>query len=126
MNAGVHPLAWTVGDVVRRLRDEQGISQETLAERAGVGLSTVKRIEAGANYRADNLTKIARALGASTKALHAETPIRASELVQKALDAGLEELRGARVDLAMDSIRVILRGQREGASAALPRKRSRE
>lgn len=38
-------VGWTVGDVVRRLREQRGWSQSELAERAGVHKNSVGRIE---------------------------------------------------------------------------------
>ena len=125
MDPTVREWIWNEGDVVRRLREERKLSQEELAEVADVGISTVQRIEDRKNYRKDSLDRIAKALGTSAAVLLAEAPIRPSELVRKAIEAGLEDLRGHRVDLAMNSIRVILRGQHDADAAAQPRKRSR-
>ena len=53
-----------VSDNLRYYRRAAGLSQEQLAERAGVGSTTVARIEAGGmeNPRVNTLVKLAKAL----------------------------------------------------------------
>lgn len=45
------------------LRQRAGISQQELAERAGVGRYTISRLEHGANARYATIDKLAQALG---------------------------------------------------------------
>jgi transcriptional regulator with XRE-family HTH domain len=53
-----------LGERVRRLREEQALTQVELAERAGVSLSTLARLEQTSwPVRAGTLRKLARALG---------------------------------------------------------------
>ncbi len=54
-----------VGEVIRRHRGELGLTQEQLAERAGIAATSVVRLENGDvdRPRASTLTKIAEALG---------------------------------------------------------------
>jgi putative transcriptional regulator len=53
-----------LGERLRRLRGEAGLTQAELAERAGVGRVTVVRIENGKMYaRTETLRRLARALG---------------------------------------------------------------
>lgn len=52
-----------IGDSVREYRLERNFSQALLAERAGVSLSTVKRLEAGQGCDMDNFINVMRALG---------------------------------------------------------------
>lgn len=53
----------TVGSVVRAARKARGIGSQTeLAERAGISLDTVSRIERGENGTIDSLDAIAKAL----------------------------------------------------------------
>lgn len=61
-----------LSDRVRERREELGYTQEQLAEIAGVGQSSVARIESGetANPRADTLTALAHALKVSPSWLH--------------------------------------------------------
>ncbi len=52
-----------VGNTIRKLREKQGISQEELAERAGIHRTFVSHVEcATRNITIYNLVKIAKAL----------------------------------------------------------------
>lgn len=53
----------TVGARIREARLAQGWNQERLAEKAGIGWRTVRRIEAGEGFHFDTLVAIAEALG---------------------------------------------------------------
>ncbi|WP_454741338.1 helix-turn-helix domain-containing protein [Cupriavidus necator] len=63
------PIALTpeaVGGAVRRLREEQGLSQRELGDRVGLDRNHISRIELGStNIALDTLEKIAAALGVS-------------------------------------------------------------
>jgi DNA-binding XRE family transcriptional regulator len=54
-----------LGERIKRLRQQRGVSQEQLAEEAGVGRITLSRIETGHEQspRFDTLERIAKALG---------------------------------------------------------------
>ncbi len=54
-----------IGKNMKRLRAEQGISQDRLSKLADLSLNTVVTVESGANVNPtiDTLTKIASALG---------------------------------------------------------------
>lgn len=82
-------MSWSEADakqfglVLRRLREERGLSQETLAFRAGVTKNQVQLIEAGrssgrkdatgpSNPRLSTLAGLAEVLGRSVSALLAE------------------------------------------------------
>lgn len=58
-------------DIIKALkdrRDELGVTQDYLAELAGVGLRTLKEIESGkGNPRFDTLNKLAEVLGMEIK-----------------------------------------------------------
>jgi ribosome-binding protein aMBF1 (putative translation factor) len=55
--------AFQIGEEVRRLRAERGLSQQQLAERMGVPQSVVARLEAGGvEPRLSTLDRVARAL----------------------------------------------------------------
>lgn len=61
------------GDAVRRLRTEQGFSQESFAARAKINRAYMGKIERGeVNISLDNIQKIAQALGLSTGQLMTE------------------------------------------------------
>ncbi len=57
----------SIGKNIKRLRKEQGISQDRLSKLADLSLNTVVTVESGANENPtiDTLTKIANALGVS-------------------------------------------------------------
>lgn len=61
----------SVGEVIRSLRKEKGLSQEELAKKAGVDRTTVARIECGVfkSLSMDKLTGIANAIGIDLKTL---------------------------------------------------------
>ncbi len=59
-----------LGDEIKRIRGERGVSQRTLARKAGVSNTTLAYIEAGeTNPRPDTLKKIAEALNISYEEL---------------------------------------------------------
>lgn len=82
-------MSWTEADakkfgaVLRRLREERGLSQEALAFRAGVTKNQIQLIEAGrssgrkdatgpSNPRLSTLAGVAEVMGVSVSALLAE------------------------------------------------------
>jgi transcriptional regulator with XRE-family HTH domain len=65
-----HPVYATVGDLeiklgsqLRLLRLDQDLRQETLAERAGVSLNSLKRLELGRGSTTHTILSVLRALG---------------------------------------------------------------
>jgi len=59
-----------VGFNIRRIREERGLSQEELADLAGLHRAYIGQIERGEkNIGLKNLEKIAKALGMNTKDL---------------------------------------------------------
>jgi DNA-binding XRE family transcriptional regulator len=68
----VRPL----GDHVRFLREERDLTQEQLAERAGISYKYLGRIElAQVSAGAEVLIRVARALGVPTSELFKTTPL---------------------------------------------------
>jgi transcriptional regulator with XRE-family HTH domain len=65
------PDGKTLGEVVRELRERQGLTQAQLAERAQLALSYITLTESGqeANLSPSALGRLARALGVQSKAL---------------------------------------------------------
>jgi transcriptional regulator with XRE-family HTH domain len=61
----------TVGDVLRELREDAGISMTELGRRANVDTSTLSRIERGIHrtITLENLARLAQALGTSVTAI---------------------------------------------------------
>ncbi|MFE3197008.1 helix-turn-helix domain-containing protein [Embleya sp. NPDC059237] len=62
-------MAGNLGDNVRKYRRVVGLSQEEPAHRAGLGLSTVAKLEQGGTVRIETLHMIARALDVETSDL---------------------------------------------------------
>lgn len=59
-------LEWTLGDVVRKIRQQRGLTQEQLAKAAQVNRGTVVELEIGAvEPEIATLKRIAKALGVS-------------------------------------------------------------
>ncbi|WP_131739351.1 helix-turn-helix domain-containing protein [Actinomadura roseirufa] len=55
-----------ISDRVRELRTRRGLTQEELAERAGLSLAVVKKLEQGGTCRMETYHQLARALGVTT------------------------------------------------------------
>lgn len=63
-------LAWAVGQRIRMAREQQGLRQEDLAEKAGIQRPNIARIEKGKHLPSiSTLQKVARALGLDMSAL---------------------------------------------------------
>jgi XRE family transcriptional regulator, regulator of sulfur utilization len=60
-----------LGELIRELRERQGLTQPQLAERAQLALSYITLAESGqkVNLSPSALSRLARALGVPTKAL---------------------------------------------------------
>lgn len=56
----------SISDRVRELRRRRGMTQEELAERAGLGLTVIKKVERGGTARMETYHQLARALGVKT------------------------------------------------------------
>jgi transcriptional regulator with XRE-family HTH domain len=73
----VSPGEKKLGELVRELRERQGLNQAQLAERAQLALSYITLIEAGqaVNLSPSALGRLARALGVQSRTL-SEAPTR--------------------------------------------------
>jgi transcriptional regulator with XRE-family HTH domain len=73
----VSPGEKTLGEIVRELRERQGLSQAQLAERAQLALSYITLIEAGqtVNLTPTALARLSRVLGVTSKVL-SDAPIK--------------------------------------------------
>ncbi|WP_030163422.1 helix-turn-helix domain-containing protein [Spirillospora albida] len=56
----------SISDRVRELRRRRGMTQEELAERAGLSLAVIKKLEQGGTCRMETYHQLARALGVTT------------------------------------------------------------
>lgn len=63
MYATIAELEGQLGMSLRQLRLERNLEQATLAERAGVGLRSLQRLEAGQGSTTRTLLSVLRALG---------------------------------------------------------------
>lgn len=81
-----------VGQKIKVLREEKGMTLEELGDKVGVGKSTVRKWEAGiiANMRRDKIAKIADALGTSPAYLMGwEEESNTADTLLEAYDSGL-------------------------------------
>lgn len=74
-----------LGQRLKQHRLSQNLTQAQLAERAGVGLSTVRRVELGKGGSLDNIIRITIALGRVNEfaELFATTPKTVDEVLSK-------------------------------------------
>ena len=71
-----NPSLLALGEAIRRIRKNQGLSQEELAHRAGVDRAYVSGIERGAhNVAVINLCKIAKALNVTVAMIFTDATI---------------------------------------------------
>lgn len=82
----------TIGDRLREARDDRGLTQEELAERAGVARDTIAKLEQGQRRtaRITTLTALAMALGITPADL-----LGNRERLKKASPAGILDVRNA-------------------------------
>jgi DNA-binding XRE family transcriptional regulator len=73
--ATFHPHRVAFGNRIRHLRESQGLSQEQLADLAGIHRTYMSGVERGQrNIGLDNIVAIARALGVPTACLFDDPP----------------------------------------------------
>lgn len=76
----VDGFGWHVGDVVRKLRLQRGLTQKQLAKRARLHHNTIVRLEDGDDgVQGRTLKQVADALGVSVPALWSLVPERESQ-----------------------------------------------
>lgn len=56
----------SIGDTLRDLRDERGLTQENLAETAGLHVNTLRKVEQGGTASMETYHRLARSLGVTT------------------------------------------------------------
>lgn len=59
----------SLGASFKKLRENKGLSQESLAKTAGIGRSTLVHLEGGADVRLSRIAAVAKALGADVEAV---------------------------------------------------------
>jgi transcriptional regulator with XRE-family HTH domain len=72
----------TIAERIKQLRKEQGLTQDDLAAKAGVGIATIQRVEGGRPPSAATTASIAAAFGLSAQALTSASKPTAMEPVQ--------------------------------------------
>lgn len=75
-----------IGQHVSEWRRLNGLTMEQVADRAGVGLSTLRRIEAGSGASLENTLRVARALGLLERVEQAFDPMQTDVGRMRALD----------------------------------------
>lgn len=72
--------AQTAGSIVRRIREDRGISRATLAKQTGIGARTIYALELGEsrNFGLESYLKLLDALGLSMSVDLADGPARSS------------------------------------------------
>jgi transcriptional regulator with XRE-family HTH domain len=83
----------TIADSIREIRRRRGMSQQELAESAGLSVQVIKKLEGGGNARLETLHMIARALGVRT--LTFVTPDSPEPREESADELVLSDMRSA-------------------------------
>lgn len=83
-----------LGRRLAKLRLARNVTQRTLAEEAGIGLRTLRRIEAGQPSGLDSLLRVAIALGLGEGLLNAVPPMEVRPIER--VDSGGSERQRAR------------------------------
>lgn len=65
-----------IGPRLKRLREEQGLTQEAVAARAHLAVKTVKNAEGGSGLRAGTLRRIEEALSPTSQEIPGQTALR--------------------------------------------------
>lgn len=101
---------------LRRIREEQGLTQEQLAARAEAKQATISQIESGkTGFTRDSVLRLARALGVDIEELFFDDETRRKLENCKLFDDLNEEEQQTLLDLAESLKR--RRGQRDRSSA---------
>tara|TARA_B100001123_G_scaffold278658_2_gene310198 strand:- start:11008 stop:11289 length:282 start_codon:yes stop_codon:yes gene_type:complete len=67
-------VEFSLGDVIRKIRQRAGLTAKQLAKEAGLSPTTVQVIENGGDYRSSNLRILANALGYTVAELWHQVP----------------------------------------------------
>ena len=81
-------IEWHVGHVVRRLRMLAGMKQSELAERSGLALSKIQRIEDRGSATLETVAQVATALETTTAELTVYTDDLNNARTQRTRQAG--------------------------------------
>ena len=93
-----------VGQSLRKLREKKGLSQDAVAKEAGVGRSTLVRLEAGADARLSNVAAVAKVLGAEVEAAAEPRNIAQRRQARSEQAARIEALQGAHFRIALNLV----------------------
>ncbi|MCX8524189.1 helix-turn-helix domain-containing protein [Chryseobacterium formosus] len=76
---------------LKKIREQQNLTQEELAEKSGISVRTIQRIEAGTNPKGYTLKTLATTLGITEKDLL--TPILPVEEIDNSFDEQVQEVK---------------------------------
>lgn len=94
LEAGTDDFGWRLASAVRDRRDELGLSQEQLAERAGLSANYLGRIERGeVNASLDTLERVVSVLARPRKARISKTWTTRTLADIGGVQAGLDSIR---------------------------------
>jgi transcriptional regulator with XRE-family HTH domain len=79
-------IEFSLGDVIRKTRQQRGLTAKKLAAVAGLSPTTVQMIENGGDYRSSNLRAIARALDCSVAELWHQVPPSFKVTVERTIE----------------------------------------
>ncbi len=65
MQDKTQPMPLAIGDRVKKLRQDHGLTQEDLASKSGLGVATIQRVQRGERPAAATISSIAAALDLS-------------------------------------------------------------
>lgn len=101
---------WTLGDVVKKLRERKGWTQEQLAEAAGVNTGTVVSLEAEGNRtKQETLQRVAEALGVSVSLIY-----QAAESVPEGISKQLLAAAAAQPPKVQTALAKLLQAKKKG------------
>ena len=85
-------IEFSLGDVIRNIRQRKGLTAKQLAEKANLSTTTIQAIENGGDYRSRNLRTLAKALGYSVVELWHQVPPAFEVTIEKPSSSELESV----------------------------------
>jgi transcriptional regulator with XRE-family HTH domain len=115
-------VAKTVGQVLRALREDAGISRSALARAAKMEPGALFRVENGASPSFEMVSRVAKALGVTLDDVATAVGARGARLKADAADAQVSEGLERLADVFEEGARIVS-AMREGRSVSPPRRR---
>lgn len=111
-----------VGELLRSIVGERGLTDATLAEMSGLKRSTVNRMQAGAQLTLENLDAVVQALGLSASQFFARvegtSPSSVRDEVKAAVREVFAEIEEARREVEALGLERLKKKQEEGSVTA--------